>query len=132
MNVELGPKRLELLHELVPTATTFALLVNPNNPYTASSITDLKAAGAAIGRSIEVLTASTDREIDAAFAALIQNRANALLVSPDNLFSNCRAQITTLSERQAIPAGHQRILGVRSSNLFGRASKIKHLRSFLS
>jgi putative ABC transport system substrate-binding protein len=51
-----------------------------------------------------VLTASTDREIEAAFATLIQNRANALLVSPDNLFSNCRVQITTLSARHAIPA----------------------------
>jgi putative tryptophan/tyrosine transport system substrate-binding protein len=104
LNVELGPKRLQLLHELVPTATIFALMVNPNNPYTASSITDLEAAAAAIGRSIEVLTASTDREIDAVFASLIQNRADALLVSPDNLFSNRRVQITTLSARHAIPA----------------------------
>jgi putative ABC transport system substrate-binding protein len=102
LNVELGSKRLGLLHELVPTATIFALLVNPNNPYTASSITDLEAAAAAIGRSVKVLTASTDHEIDAAFASL-QNRADALLVSPDNLFSNRRVQITTLSARHAIP-----------------------------
>jgi hypothetical protein len=99
----LGSKRLGLLHELVPTATIFALLVNPNNPYTASSIADLEAAAAAIGRSIKVLTASTDREIDAAFASLEQNRADALLVSPDNLFSNRRVQIATLSARHAIP-----------------------------
>jgi putative ABC transport system substrate-binding protein len=126
LNVELGPKRLELLHELVPTATIFALLVNPNNPYTASSITDLKAAAAGIGRSIEVLTASTDREIDAAFASLIQNRANALLVSPDNLFSNRRVQIATLSARHAIPAIYAFREDAQAGGLMSYGADIPH------
>jgi putative ABC transport system substrate-binding protein len=125
-NVELGPKRLELLHELVPTATIFALLVNPNNPYTASSTTDLEAAAAVIGRSIEVLTASTDREIDAAFASLIQNRANALLVSPDNLFSNRRVQITTLSARHAIPAIYAFREDTQAGGLMSYGADIPH------
>jgi putative tryptophan/tyrosine transport system substrate-binding protein len=126
LNVELGPKRLELLHELVPTATIFALLVNPNNPYTPSSITDLEAAAAAIGRSIEVLTASTDREIDTAFASLIQNRATALLVSPDNLFSNRRVQIATLSARHAIPAIYAFREDAQAGGLMSYGADIPH------
>jgi putative tryptophan/tyrosine transport system substrate-binding protein len=126
LNVELGSKRLGLLHELVPTATVFALLVNPNNPYTASSITDLEAAAAAIGRSIKVLTASTDGEIDAAFASLIQNRADALLVSPDNLFSNRRIQITTLSGRHAIPTIYAYREDAQASGLMSYGADIPH------
>jgi putative tryptophan/tyrosine transport system substrate-binding protein len=103
MNVELGPKRLEVLHTLVPAATKFALLVNPNNPYTGTSITDLQLAAAAIGLSIEMLSASTNSEIDAAFASLVQRRTDALLVSPDNLFSNQRVQVIALSSRHAVP-----------------------------
>jgi putative ABC transport system substrate-binding protein len=103
MNVELGPKRLELLHTLVPRATKFALLANPNNPYTGTLIADLQAAAGSIGASIEVLAASTNSEIDAAFASLVKKRVDALLVSPDNLFSNRRVQLITLSSRHAIP-----------------------------
>jgi putative ABC transport system substrate-binding protein len=103
LNVELDPKRLELLRELVPRATVFAHLVNPGNPYAGSEISGVQAAAGAIGLSIEVLTATTNPEIDAAFVDLIEKRANALLVSPDNLFSNRRIQITTLSARHAVP-----------------------------
>jgi putative tryptophan/tyrosine transport system substrate-binding protein len=103
LNVELDPKRLELLHELFPRATVFGHLVNPNNPYTGSEVTGVQAAARAMGLSVEVLTASTNLEIDAAFVNLIEKRANALLISPDNLFSNRRVQITTLSARHAVP-----------------------------
>ena len=103
LNVELDPRRLELLHELVPWATVLAHLVNPNNPYTGSEITSVQAAAGAIGLSVEVLTASTNPEIDVAFVNLIEKRATALLISPDNLFSNRRVQITTLSARHAVP-----------------------------
>ena len=104
MNAELGAKRLGLLHELLPGAARFAVLVNPNNPSAEFMITDVQAAASAIGRQIEVLTASTNREIDAAFASLVQKRADALLVSPDALFANRRVQLVTLAARHAVPA----------------------------
>jgi putative ABC transport system substrate-binding protein len=104
MNVELGAKRLGLLHELVPGAAPFALLVNPNYPAAASVITDVRAAAATVGRPIEVLTAGTNRDIDTAFASLVQKRADALLVSPNPLFFSRRVQIVTLAARHAVPA----------------------------
>jgi putative ABC transport system substrate-binding protein len=103
MNVELGPKRLELLHALVPTAAIFGLLVNPSNPYTGSLISDTQAAAKSIGISIDVFNASTNNEIDTAFANIVQKKADALLVSPDNLFSNRRVQLITWSTRYGLP-----------------------------
>ena len=96
MNAELGAKRLGLLHELLPGAARFAVLVNPNSPNAESMITDVQAAASAIGRQIEVLTASTNREIDAAFASLVQKRADALLVSPP---TRCSAAVASNSPR---------------------------------
>jgi ABC-type uncharacterized transport system substrate-binding protein len=105
MNVELGAKRLGLLHELIPGAARFAVLVNPNNSLVAGSmITELQAAARTLGRQIEVQTASTNREIDTAFASLVQKRAAALLVTPDTLFFNRRVQLATLAARHAVPA----------------------------
>jgi putative ABC transport system substrate-binding protein len=83
MNSELGTKQLGLLHELLPGAARFAVLVNPNTPLAESMIADVRAAASAIGRQIEVLYVSTNRDIDAAFASLVQKRADALLVSSD-------------------------------------------------
>src|SRR5262245_36283052 len=83
----LGAKRLGLLRELRPEAARFALLVNPNNPVTAETmIKDVTAAATTIGRQIEIITAGSYRDIDAAFAALVQKRADALLVMPDPMF----------------------------------------------
>ena len=104
MNAELMPKRLGLLHELLPGAVRFAVLVNPNNPFTASIVKDLQAAAVTIGRQIEALTAGTNREIDTAFASLAQKRADALLVSPDALFITRRVQLATAAMRYAVPA----------------------------
>jgi len=105
MNVELGAKRLGLLHELLPGASRFAVLVDPNVPAAAeSTVTDLHAAASTIARQIEVLAAGTNREIDAAFARLAQTRSDALLVSPLPLFYDRRVQILTLAARHAIPA----------------------------
>jgi len=105
MNVELGAKRLGLLHELLPGASRFAVLVDPNVPAAAeSTVTDLQAAASTIARQIEVLAAGTNREIDAAFARLAQTRSDALLVSPLPLFYDRRVQILTLAARHAIPA----------------------------
>src|SRR5262249_23009860 len=104
MSNELVAKRLGLLHELLRMATRFAVLVNPKNPTTESLKKDVEAAAATIGPQIEFFTASTGAEIDTAFASLVQKRADALLIHPDNLFINRRVQLTTLAARHAVPA----------------------------
>ena len=102
---ELGPKRFGLLHELLPGAARFAVLVNPNNPLIAEAwIKDAQAAAAASGRQLEILTASTDREIDAAFTSIAEKRVDALLVMSDNLFVNRQVQFATQAARHAVPA----------------------------
>jgi putative ABC transport system substrate-binding protein len=106
MNIELGAKRLEFVRELLPAAKRFVLLVNPNANLAVneSGISDLRAAAAALGGQIEVLSASTPSEIDTAFATLAQKRPDALLVGPDMLFINHPAQLAALAARYAIPA----------------------------
>jgi putative ABC transport system substrate-binding protein len=104
MNAEIEAKRLGLLHELLPRATRFAVLVNPNNPLAEGDIKNAQASAVAIGRQIEILTATTNREIDAAFASLVQKRADALLIGPDVFFTNRRVQLATLAVRHAVPA----------------------------
>jgi putative ABC transport system substrate-binding protein len=103
MSNELAAKRLGLLHELLPAATRFAVLVNPKNPTTESLKKDVEAAAALNGSQIEFFTASSGADIDTAFASLVQKRADALLVHPDNLFINRRVQLTTLAARHAVP-----------------------------
>jgi ABC-type uncharacterized transport system substrate-binding protein len=80
------------------------VLVNPNIPAAEPFIKDVQAAAATIGRQIEVFTASTNRDIDAAFASLVQKRADALLVSPAILFSDRRVQLVTLAAHHRVPA----------------------------
>src|SRR5215813_3931264 len=102
MSNELVAKRLGLLHELLPTATRFAVLVNPKNPTTESLKKDVEAAAGAIDVQIELFTATTGTEIDTAFGSLVQRRADALVVHPDNLFINRRVQLITLAARHAV------------------------------
>jgi putative ABC transport system substrate-binding protein len=105
LTVELAAKRLGLLHELLPAATRFGVLVNPNNPVAAeSTIKDVRSGAAAIGRQIEVLTASTNRGIDMAFASFRGKRADALMIGADPLFIDRRVQFATLAARHALPA----------------------------
>ena len=104
LNAELGPKRLELLHELLPSAERFAVLVNPSNRNAGPLTRDAQATGSAIGRQIEIFAANTNREIDAAFANLLRNRADALLVSPDPLLDSRRVQLVTLAAHHRLPA----------------------------
>src|SRR5262249_34985179 len=104
MSNELMTKRLGLLHELLPTATHFAVLVNPKNPTAESLKKDMETAAAALGAQIEFFTAGTGVDIDAAFASLVQRRPDALLVHPDNLFINRRVHLTMLAARHAVPA----------------------------
>jgi len=103
MNGQLGPKRLGLLQDLLPGAGRFAVLVDPNSALRESLITDLRTAASSIGRQLDVLIASTDRDIDAAFATLVQERAEALLVSPGVGLLDRRGQILALAARHRVP-----------------------------
>jgi putative tryptophan/tyrosine transport system substrate-binding protein len=122
MSNELAAKRLGLLHELLPAATRFAVLVNPKNPTTESLRKDVEAA--AIGPQIEFFTASTGADIDTAFASLVQKRADALLVHPDNLFINRRVQLTTLAVRHAVPAIYPLRPDVEAGGLMSYGTKL--------
>jgi putative ABC transport system substrate-binding protein len=104
-NVEVIAKRLELLHELVPAATTIAFLVNPtNSAATEAETRELHAAARVLGLGLLPLNASTPREIEAAFETLVQQRAGALLVSGESFFSAQSDQIIALAARHAVPA----------------------------
>jgi putative ABC transport system substrate-binding protein len=109
IGVELGAKRLALLHELLPEAARFAVLVNPDNPLvTGAFITELQAAASAFGRQIEVVTARTNADIDTAFAMLVKKQVDAFLTSPDAMFVTRRVQLTTLATRHVLPALYHR------------------------
>jgi putative ABC transport system substrate-binding protein len=103
---DLGPKHLGIIHELRPNATHFAGLLEPNTPVTDERARNLQEAAASIGLQIELLYASTGREIDAAFNDLVQMKADGLVVtaSPSFLFNNRRVQIATSAIRYGIPA----------------------------
>jgi putative ABC transport system substrate-binding protein len=103
--VELAAKRLELLRELVPVVTRVAVLVNPANaPNTEITLRDVEAAARAMGLQIQVLNASTTREIDSAFASFMRERPDALFVGPDSFFTSRRVQLVHLATRHAVPA----------------------------
>ena len=102
---ELEAKRLALLHELVPKAVRIAVLVNPANvPATESALRDIPEAARAMGLQIQVLNASTRSEIEAAFATLVRDRADALYVAGDVFFTSRRVQFATLAASYRIPA----------------------------
>jgi ABC-type uncharacterized transport system substrate-binding protein len=100
----LGPKRLELLREVVPTAAVIGLLVNPTNPVTESDMRDMQAAAGTIGQQLRILNASSERDLDTAFAMIVQQRASALVVHNDAFFSSRHKQIVALAAHYAVPA----------------------------
>jgi putative ABC transport system substrate-binding protein len=104
---ELNSKRLELLSDLIPQARVIALLVNPSNPTAERVIRDMQEAARAKGMQLPILKAGTESEIDAAFAALVQLQAGALLVGSDPFFRARRDQIVALASRHAVPAIYQ-------------------------
>jgi putative ABC transport system substrate-binding protein len=103
MNVELTGKRLQLLHELVPGATRFAMLDNPSGAGSQAIIAEAQAAARALGRQLLVLNASTESDFEAAFATLVQQRAEALSVGSGTLFQNRHQQIVALAARHRVP-----------------------------
>ena len=103
-NTELGAKQLGLLRELVPRATRFGFLVNPDNVNAQAMTNEVTAAASAIGVQIEVVRASDRPGLESAFAILIRNKADALLVGADPFFFSQRAEFATLAKRHALPA----------------------------
>jgi putative ABC transport system substrate-binding protein len=106
---EVNSKRLALLHELVPKAVRIAVLVNPGNATIAeATLRDVQEAARVIGLQVQVLKASTSREIEAVFATFARERPDALFVAPDTFFDSRRVQLGTLTARERIPAAYSR------------------------
>ncbi len=108
MNLEVGAKRLSLLHQIVPTATSVALLINPANAINSELVTaNIESAAHTLGLHLHVLRASTEAEIEAAFAGLAQLGTGALMISSDAFFTTHGAQLCALALRYKIPTAHQ-------------------------
>ncbi len=103
LNVEVAPKRLELMHELVPTATIMAVLLNPTYPSAETQSKGMQAAARTLGLQLHILRASNERAIDDAFATLAQLRAGAFVISSDPFFNSRAEQFAALALRHAVP-----------------------------
>ena len=124
---ELGLKRLELLHELVPTATTLALLVNPTYPNAEALASTLQAEARILGLQLQVLHASTEREIDQVFATLVQLRAGGLVIATDPFFLTRSEQFAALALRHAIPSIFQYRAFAMAGGLMSYGTSIEDL-----
>jgi putative tryptophan/tyrosine transport system substrate-binding protein len=113
----LGPKRLELLREIVPQASTVAFLVNPSNPVTEGDIADMENAARTIGQWIVVVKAGSENEIDTAFATMAREQTGALIVNVDAFFNSRRRQFAALAVRYRIPASYNNGQYVRDGGL---------------
>lgn len=107
LNLELNPKRLEILFELVPQAKMAALLVNPNNASVERLIRDFQEAVSAKGAQLQILKATTESGVDAAFATLVQQQADVLVITGDPFFLSRREQLVALATRHAVPTIYQ-------------------------
>ena len=103
-SVEFGSKRLEVLHELLPTANIVAALVNPNTPAAETQLTELQTAARSLGLKLHILHASTDRDFDTVFTTLLQLGAGGLVVGNDPFFTTRSEQLAALTLRHAVPA----------------------------
>jgi putative ABC transport system substrate-binding protein len=104
LQADLAAKRLQLLHELLPTTAVVGLLVNPTNPITEAETRNLRDGAHRLGLQVHVVRASTPSEIDAVFRTLVELQASALLVSSDTFFTSQRTQIVALATGRAMPA----------------------------
>jgi len=107
LNVELGPKRVELLHVLIPASASMAALVNPTNPVAETDTRNVEEAARSLGRQIHILHASSERDLDSVFATLAQLRPGALLIVSDNFFNSRSERLAALTLRHAVPAVYQ-------------------------
>ena len=120
----LGAKRLELLRQLVPRATTIAVLVNPNTPLTEAERKDVQAAAQAIGQQLIIFDISSDRDIETAFAAFVQRGAGALLVGTGGFLNSNRERIAAVANRHALPASYSQREGVVAGGLMSYGPSI--------
>jgi putative ABC transport system substrate-binding protein len=104
LTVELGPKQLQLLHELLPNAARFGVLTDPAVPATPSIITDLQAAALTLGVQLVIVSARTDSDLEPAFAGFSQHRVGAVMVSPSTFYSRRTEQLAALAARHVLPA----------------------------
>jgi putative ABC transport system substrate-binding protein len=108
LNIEVTPKRLEILHELLPTANLFALLVNPTNPYAEILSQNVRAAASTLGLQLHILQASTEHDFDAVFATVVKLRAGGLVIGGGEVFlQNRHEQLAVLALRHRVPTIHQ-------------------------
>ena len=125
LNVEIAPKRLELLHELFPTATSFALLVNPTHPALAEPVMrGVQAEARTLGIELHLLHASSDSDFDSALATAARLRVAGLVVGPDTLFNSRIGQLAALSVRHALPTIYQWREFVAAGGLLSYGSSI--------
>jgi putative tryptophan/tyrosine transport system substrate-binding protein len=117
LSSELVSKRLGLLHDIIPTAKIIGLLLNPNDPRVESQSKDMQEAAHALGLQIHIVNASTEGEIDSAFATLVQLQAGALIVGTGEFFNRRSEQLVALAARYAIPAIYQYRLFVMAGGL---------------
>ena len=108
VNIEVAPKRLEMLHEIIPTATTFALLINPSNPILAEPTTrDIRASARTLGVQLHVVSATTDNEVEHAFASLAKLGVGGLVIGTDPFFTSTIERLASLAIRYAVPAAYR-------------------------
>jgi putative ABC transport system substrate-binding protein len=107
-NVAVGPKRLELLHEVIPKATVIGLLVNPSSPDLADADSrEQQAAAQTLGLKFDVLHASTERDLDSVFSTLVEQRIGGVVIGTDSFFNTRKEQIAALSVNHRVPTIHQ-------------------------
>ena len=119
-----GAKRLELLHQLVPTATRFAMLLHPGTPETEAERKDVEAAAQAIGRQVDVFEVRTAGDIETAFATLASRQADALLIGAGTFMANNRGLVVALAARFAIPAMYATLDSVEAGGLMGYGASL--------
>jgi putative tryptophan/tyrosine transport system substrate-binding protein len=107
LNVEVTPKRLEILHEAIPAGSAVAVMLNPTSPTAESQLKQLQEAARTLALQLHVLHASNESDFDKVFAALLQLRPKGLVVASDTFFATHSEQLATLTTRQAVPAIHQ-------------------------
>ena len=120
----LGAKRLELLRQLVPGATTIAVLVNPNTPLTEAERKDVQAAAQVIGQQLIIIDISSDRDIETAFATFVQRGAGALFVGTGGFLNSNRERIAAVANRHALPASYSQREGVVAGGLMSYGPSI--------
>jgi putative tryptophan/tyrosine transport system substrate-binding protein len=123
---EMGAKRLGLLHQMVPTAALIAVLINPKNPNAGAMSKEIPEAARTVGQKIHTLTASTERDLDAAFKTASQLGAGALLVAADPFFNSRRDYIVALAARHAIPAMYEQREFALAGGLMSYGTNLSH------